>query len=126
LRWPQLDALWARVRADARGWYVSQVGEPLPTAPLDADELIRFVDEVDALLRREHLVDYCGIVYADDPVQPAFIKIYDPHHMGSFCGSSSMPIPQRWVLSRCRPERIVDDAPAPAARRSWWRRLFAS
>jgi hypothetical protein len=126
LRWPQLDALWARVRADAQGWYASQVGEPLPSAPLDADALMRFVDEVDALLRREHQADYCGIVYADDPVQPAFIKIYDPQHMGSFCGCSSTPIPPRWVLSRCRPEPIVDDAAVPAARRSWWRRLFGS
>jgi hypothetical protein len=125
LRWPQLDALWGRVRADAQGWYASQVGEPPPSAPLAAEALRRFVDEVDALLRREHQADYCGIVYADDPAQPTFIKIFDPQHMGSFCGCGSTPIPPRWVLSRCRPEPIVDDAPAPAARRSSWRRLFA-
>jgi hypothetical protein len=125
LRWPQLDALWARLRADPQGWYACQVGEALPSAPLDAAALVRFVGEIDALLRREHQADYCGIVFADDPEQPALIKIYDPHHMGSFCGSGSTPIPPRWVLTRCRPEPIQDDAPMPASRRSWWRRLFA-
>ena len=30
-----------------------------------------FVTELDALLRREHEHDYCGLAYADDPGQPA-------------------------------------------------------
>ena len=126
LRWPQLDALWAAVRADPQGWYAYQVGEALPSAPLAADALKRFVDEVDALLRREHQADYCGLAYADDPARPTLIKIYDPHHMGRFCGSSSAPVPPRWLLTRHRPEPIQDAAPVPASRRSWWRRLFDS
>jgi hypothetical protein len=124
LRWEQLDALWQRVRAEPQGWYVSQVGEPVPAAPLEAAALERFVGELDTLLRREHPESYCGVVYADQPEQPTFIKVYDPHHMGSFCSCSSTPVPPRWVLSRCRPERIADTAPAPAARRHWWQRLL--
>lgn len=124
LRWPELDALWARVRADPQGWYAYQVGEALPSAPLDADALICFVDELDALLRREHQADYCGVAYADDPERPTLIKVYDPHHMGSFCGGGGPPIPPRWLLSRHRPEPIEDLAPVPMARRSWWRRVF--
>ena len=126
LRWPQLDALWVRVRADPHGWYAVQVGETLPSAPLAVDALRRFVDEVDALLRREHQADYCGIVYADDPERPTLIKIYDPHHMGSFCGSGAEPIPPRWLLTRHRPEPIDDRVTVPESRRSWWRRLLAA
>ena len=124
LRWEQLDALWQRVLAAPQGWYVSQEGEAPPESPLQADALCHFVTELDALLRREHEHDYCGLAYADDPGQPALIKVFDPHNMGSFCGCSSVPIPPRWVLSRSRPERIGGEAPAPAARRHWWSRLF--
>ncbi len=126
LQWQQLDDLWLRVRAEPRGWYASLVGEAAPEAPLEADALNRFVDEVDALLRREHKQDFCGIVFADNREQPAFIKIYDPHNLGSFCSCSSAPVPPRWVLSRIQPERIEDDGPLPGSRRSWWQRLFGA
>ena len=126
LRWEQLDALWLRVRAAPQGWYLSLAGEPPPEAPLDAAGLNRFLDEIDALLRREHVHSFCGIVYADQPEQPGFIKIYDPHHMGAFCASGSAPTPARWVLSRSRPEPepVRDPAPAPDARRCGWGRFW--
>ncbi len=124
LRWPQLDALWLRVREQPQGWFVSQAGEPAPTKPLEADELLRFVTELDALLRREHLHDFCGIVFADDPERPAVVKIYDPHNLGSFCNCSGIPVPTRWVLSRSRPDRIGGEPPGPDGRRQWWRRLL--
>jgi len=126
LYWEQLDALWLRVRAEPQGWYVSQLGEAVPSAPLEAQALSRFVDEIDALLRSEHRQNFCGVVYADVPELPTFIKIFDPRHMGSFCSCSSTPIPPRWVLSRSHPEPIQDDAPADGARRRWWSRLFGA
>lgn len=126
LQWQQLDDLWRRVRAEPHGWYASQVGEAVPEAPMDADALNRFVDEVDALLRREHKQDFCGIVFADQREHPAFIKIFDPHNLGSFCSCSSAPIPPRWMLSRTKPERIEDDAPLHSSRRHWWHRLFGA
>lgn len=124
LHWHQLDDLWARVRAEPEGWYASLVGQPPPEAPLEAEALGNFVAEVDALLRREHEYDYCGIVYADDPARPGLIKIYDPHNLGSSCGCSGVKIPPRWVLSRILPDPIADDAPLPGARRRWWQALF--
>lgn len=124
LHWEQLDALWLRVRAEPQGWYLSEAGEPPPDAPLDAAGLNRCVDEIDALLRREHARSYCGLVYADRPEQPGFIKIYDPQHMGSFCASGSTPTPARWVLSRSPPEPIHEPAPASASRRHWWTRRW--
>ncbi|MGF1547841.1 MAG: hypothetical protein ACFCUG_11000 [Thiotrichales bacterium] len=124
LRWEDLDALWARVRAEPQGWYASLAGQAPPEATLEADALAHFVTEIDTLLRREHEHDYCGIVYADDPQRPDLIKIYDPHHLGSSCGSSGQRIPPRWILSRLRPARIEDDAPLPGVRRRWWERIF--
>jgi hypothetical protein len=126
LRWEQLDALWQRVRQAPEGWYVSLIGEEPEQAPLSADALRAFIGEVDALLRREHDYDYCGIVFADDEEDPSFIKIYDPNNLGSSCGSSGVRIPPRWVLSRIPPALIVDEAPLPNSRRRWWQNLFGS
>jgi len=124
LKWTALDALWARVRANPQGWYVSLVGVEPSQQAMTAAALDTFVGEVDSLLRREHEYDYCGIVYVDDPEQPTFIKIFDPHNLGSSCGSSGLRIPPRWVLSRVPPALIVDEAPLPNSRRRWWQNIF--
>ncbi|MCB1722502.1 MAG: hypothetical protein H6959_04255 [Chromatiaceae bacterium] len=123
LRWPQLDALWDRVRAAPEGWYVYAIGEPPPTTPADAEALLRFVSEIDALLRREHDEDYCGIVYADAPAAPSMIKIYDPNNLGVTCGYSTNPPLPGWVLSRLAPVD-VEAARQAGGRRRWWQRLF--
>ncbi len=126
LQWKDLDALWDKVRAKPEGWYASLIGEVPVQTPMTADALGEFVNEVDALLHREHEHDYCGIVYVDDPSSPALIKIYDPHNLGSLCGSSGVRTPPRWILSRIQPTLIVDDAPLPNSRRRWWQGLFGS
>jgi hypothetical protein len=124
LQWTDLDALWEKVRTTPEGWYASLIGEVPAKEPLSADALNKLVCELDTLLRHEHDYDYCGIVYVDDPSNPAFIKIYDPHNLGTLCGSSGVRIPPRWVLSRIQPTLIVDDAPLPNGRRRWWQRLL--
>lgn len=125
LRWHQLDALWERLRerADA-GWYLYAVGEPPPLAPATASEVLIFVTEIDQLLRREHKEDYCGIVYADDPAAPRFIKIYDPHNLGVSCGSSTNPPLPGWVMSQIPPCDLPATRVLPQSRRRWWRRLI--
>ena len=124
LRWTELDALWARVRANPEGWYASLSGVEPAQQTMTAAALDTFITEVDSLLRREHEYNYCGIVFADDPEQPSFIKIHDPNNLGSSCGSSGTKIPPRWVLSRIPPALIVDEAPLPNSRRRWWQKLF--
>jgi len=124
LHWHQLDALWLQVLTQPEGWYASQIGEAAPELPLDTEALSRFIAEVHALLRHEHKHDYCGIVYADNREQPGFIKIYDPHHLGSMCSHGGAAILPRWVLSRVKPERFEEDAPLPGSRQSWWQRMF--
>ncbi|MDD3516825.1 MAG: hypothetical protein PHQ14_00625 [Chromatiales bacterium] len=123
LRWPQLDALWEAVRTTG-AWYVYQVGEELPAEPLEGEALARVLAELDALLKKEHEHDYCGIVYADSLETPQLVKVYDPNHLGASCGSSGLKILPRWIISRPAPSHIEETAPVPANRRRWWQRLL--
>jgi hypothetical protein len=126
LRWHQLDALWQVLRDDAAGgWYIYAIGETPPSRPSDRQQVLTFIDEVDKLLRAEHDEDYCGIVYADDLQQPAFVKIYDPNNLGVSCGYSDNPPLPGWVMSKIPPV----DLPAtlvPKSRKRWWRGLFGA
>ncbi len=124
MRWHQLDALWARVRERPGGWYVYAIGEQPPATAADAQSLMRFVDEIDGLLRSEHDEDYCGIVYADDLARPSMIKIYDPNNLGVSCGFSDNPPLPGWVLSRIVPVDL-HAARQTGSRRRWWQRLWA-
>jgi len=65
MSWKQLTEFWGRVDPQA-GWHLYAIGEPVPAAPASAEEVSRFVQEVDVLLRRDHKEDYCAIVYADN------------------------------------------------------------
>ncbi|HEB96507.1 MAG TPA: hypothetical protein ENI96_08770 [Sedimenticola thiotaurini] len=124
LRWPQLDQLWQRVKESGGEWYLYQVGEAVPRAPIGGERLESAIGELDRLLRHDHHYDYCGIVYADDPRDPTLIKVYDPNNLGSSCGCSGVRIPPRWILSRMPPEPIEDHGPTPKGRSRWWQRLF--
>ena len=120
--WEDLDALWqamAEQSGDQR-WYVYAVGEPPPVDPVDRERLADFVTRLDELLRRDHDESYCGIVYADDPLRPSFIKVYDPNHLGSSCGSSGHRVLPGWILSTLRPVDLPAAFPLPGGRRRWW------
>ena len=123
LSWQQLTDFWARIDRGA-GWYLYAVGEPVPTAPAAAAEVERFIAETDALLRKEHHHDYCGIVYADDVEAPRMVKIYDPNNLGVSCGFSKNPPPPGWVMSRVPPVEVQRTGPLPENRRRWWQALF--
>ena len=125
LRWPQLDALWDRVREAPDDWYVYHVGESPPQYPLSQRQLRDFLVEIDALLRNEHDEDYCGIVYADSHERPNMIKVYDPSNLGMVCGSSESPPLPGWVLSRARPIDLPAAQMPTGTRRRWWSRIFS-
>jgi hypothetical protein len=90
LSWQQLTDFWARIDR-AAGWYLYAVGEPLPTAPATAAEVERFIAETDALLRKEHHHDYCGIVYADDVAGAAHGEDLRPEQPRLSCGTGKHP-----------------------------------
>ncbi len=127
LRWPQLEHLWEALRRDAGGdWYIYAVGEAPPAAPADAEQVSRFIEQIDKLIREEHDESFCGIVYADDLDRPSFVKIYDPNNLGMVCGYSENPPLPGWVMSKLQPVDLQAALPPPGNRRQWWRRLFGS
>jgi hypothetical protein len=124
MRWPQLDTLWDTLRADNQGWYIYAIGEEPPTEQASGEQVDQFIERVDKLLREEHEEDYCGIVYADNPEQPSFIKIFDPNNLGVSCGFSDNPPLPGWVLSRMPPIDLPEALPPPGNRRRWWQKMF--
>jgi len=124
MRWPQLDNLWETLRADNEGWYIYAIGEEPPAEQASGEQVEQFISRVDKLLREEHDEDYCGIVYADDPSKPSFIKIFDPNNLGVSCGFSDNPPLPGWVLSRMRPIDLPEALPPPGNRRRWWQKIF--
>ncbi len=119
LSWKQLTAFWERLDP-AAGWFLYAVGEARPETPADSAHVTAFVREIDALLRREHHEDYCGIVYADDLERPRLIKIYDPNHLGTSCGSSKHRILPGWVMSLMPPSDLQPPSFVPQNRKRWW------
>ncbi len=126
LSWEDLAAFWEvlRARADA-GWYLYAIGEPVPRAPRSSEEVRRFIEAVDELLKRDHREDYCGIVYTDSKQAPTLVKIFDPHHLGVSCGYSIHPPMPGWVMSLLPPQPLEDRRPLPEARRRWWQALWS-
>ena len=124
MQWNQLSQFWNKVDVGA-GWYVYAVGEAVPLETTDAEHVQKFIADIDALLHKEHEEDYCGIVYADDLEQPAFIKIYDPNNLGSSCGSSKNPPLPGWVLSQIPPTELTPKL-VPQGRRRWWQSFIDS
>jgi len=126
LRWPDLDDFWQRLKAEAgEDWYLYAVGEEPPTEVASNERFHRLLDELDALLRQDHEEEYCGIVYADDPQNPSFIKIYDPNNLGVACGFSDNPPLPGWVLSKIKPVDLNVALPPPNNRRRWWKKLWS-
>lgn len=124
MSWRQLAEFWQRIDP-ARGWHLYAIGEPVPAAPASAEEVGRFIREVDALLHADHKEDYCGIVYTDNLDAPSFIKIYDPNNLGVSCGSSKNPPLPGWVMSLTPPSEMSPRGVVPANRKRWWQSLFA-
>ena len=127
LYWPDLDQFWQQLRRRKQaGWFLYAVGELPPTAPATADQVEQFITEMDALLRREHKEDYCGVVYADDLQEPTFVKIYDPNNLGVVCGFSDNPPLPGWVLSTMTPIDLPNALAPPNNRRRCWNKLFGN
>ena len=125
LSWQQLTDFWGKVEREAE-WYLYAVGEEVPAQPATPEQVDKFIAEIDALLRRDHHENYCGIVYADNLERPNFVKIYDPNHLGSSCGSSKNPPLPGWVMSQVAPTELHLKYALPANRKRWWQNLFAA
>lgn len=118
LSWDQLTAFWPRLDVKAN-WYLYAVGQEVPVTPANSQQVSLFIQQIDALLRKEHEERYCGIVYADDLDAPQFVVIYDPNNLGVSCGSSKERVLPGWIMSQVAP---VDLRPkiVPNNRKKWW------
>ena len=126
-KWEDLDAFWEALETRSEPpWYVYAIGEPAPKEPVTQEQLKIFIDEIDALLRREHEEEYCGIVYVDDKSSPAFIKIYDPNNLGVVCGFSNNPPLPGWTVTRLPPVELNENTFLPQNRKRWWQKIFGT
>ncbi|HHI82904.1 MAG TPA: hypothetical protein ENJ99_07090 [Rhizobiales bacterium] len=107
LSWKQFDAHWARLAANPDGWYVWECAGELPDAPLSAADFTTFLDETKAFLEKQDTSGHLGFMYANDPQDAAFFKIFHPKRMGSSCGCSSVAILPAWTISRVKPEALL-------------------
>ncbi|MBI5329842.1 MAG: hypothetical protein HZB71_04420 [Betaproteobacteria bacterium] len=119
MSWQQLTEFWARINPSA-GWYLYAVGEARPELPADAAHVSAFIAEIDTLLHKEHHEEYCGIVYADDLQAPRIVKIYDPNHLGTSCGSGKHKILPGWVMCVAAPSDLAPAHVVPQNRKRWW------
>ena len=131
LQWTDFDGFWEQLRAQVAhapsndsGWYVYAVGEMPPTLPADVETFLRFLDESQALLHKEHEESYCGIVYVDRTDAPEMIKVYDPSNLGVSCGSSDNPPLPGWVVSKLAPIDLPHTLEPPRNRQRWWQRVL--
>ena len=127
VRWDQLDEFWEVMQAiQTDDWFVYHIGEQPPLTTCSSDKLHHFIEEINALIRKEHQERYCGIVYTDSKDEPSFIKIYDPNNLGHVCGSSGNtppPLPG-WILSKIQPIDLQAAMPPPGGRKRWWQAIF--
>ena len=125
-KWPDLDALWLKVKSQINDdWYIYAVGDEVPNSTTEASLVVKFVDEIDVLLRKEHDEEYCGIVYVDNVEEPSFIKIFDPNNLGVSCGFSDHPPLPGWVMSKMKPSDLEVAFPPPKSRQRWWKKIFS-
>ncbi|MBE9567540.1 MAG: hypothetical protein IMF14_02510 [Proteobacteria bacterium] len=126
MRWNDLDAFWQVFRAQADDyWYIYAVGETPPDSTASREHLLKFIEEIDALLHKEHEEDYCGIVYIDNKEEPAFVKIFDPNNLGVTCGFSDNPPLPGWILSKIQPVELESALNPPKNRQRWWQQIFS-
>jgi hypothetical protein len=120
-----LEEFWEVLRSRAdNNWYIYALGEPVPENPVTKDRLNTFITEIDALLRKEHQEDYCGVVYVDDKDEPSLVKIYDPGNLGIVCGYSDNPPLPGWIVTRLKPEPLDKNTFLVPSRKRWWQGLF--
>lgn len=123
LRWEQLDTIWTNLDA-GDGWYLYEIGTPLPEQFIDAPQLHDAIRDIDAFLHQQHDSNYCGVVYADKFASPSLLKIYHPRKMGASCGSSSSTVLPKWTLSRQPPVDLLEWVVKKDQKPAWWKHML--
>ena len=123
MRWEQLDTLWADLDSND-GWYLYEIGTPIPDQPVKTKQLHEAIENIDAFLHQQHDSDYCGVVYVDRLTSPTLLKIYHPRKMGASCGSSGSTVLPKWTLSRHPPVDLLEWAVEKDRKPAWWKHML--
>jgi len=104
LKWDQFDALFDHLASAGGDWFVFDPAGDAPAAPMA--DLAAALAEARACVEQVRGRSYCGAVFADDPQNPSFIKVFDPYKMGGVCGGSGERVLPRWIVSRLKPDPL--------------------
>ena len=126
MTWAQWDQIQETLRKNNEPWYVYFVQSPPPQTPIAGSVFSDILAGIHALLRKEHRESYFGIAYVDNLQVPNLVKIYDPNHLGSSCGSSGTSTPPGWIISKWPPVAISGNVITPANRKRWWHSLIGN
>ncbi|WXT99368.1 MAG: hypothetical protein Ctma_0064 [Catillopecten margaritatus gill symbiont] len=109
MQWDDCDALLGKLITEpTNDWYFYDTLSPVPQKTIGADELSKKLTHIHDTLKTEHKERYCGIVYADDLENPTFVKIFHPNNLGKACGSSENPPIPQWLLSKTKPQDVIE------------------
>lgn len=123
MTWAQWDELQEKLRQDKEPWYVYFVHGAPPQTPVSGPIFSEVLAGIHSLLRKEHRESYFGIAYVDNLQTPSLVKIYDPNHLGSSCGSGGSAVPPGWIISKWPPVAILGN-PLTENRKRWWHSLI--
>ncbi len=106
LRWNDLDAFWPRLKASGGEWYVFDPDADAPETPVSGQAWRAAVQAARTLVDTRRDMSVSGAVYVDDREAPAFIRVFDPGHMGSSCSHSGARVMPRFIFSRIKPDSL--------------------
>ena len=106
LHWEDMDAFWPQMQATTGDWYVFDPSKDAPVAPVSGADWQAALEEAQTLVYSRRELPKSGAVYVDNREDPAFIKVFDPSHMGSSCSCSTEPVMPKYIFSRARPDSL--------------------
>ena len=125
LRWHEFDTTLESINQQPEDWYIYQLGTAPPEDTEEAKITQDFTQRINALIRKEHQEDYCGVIYTDSFTEPSFLKIYDPNNLGVSCGFSDNPPLPGWIMSKIKPIDIPEAMNPAKNRKRWWHKIFS-
>ena len=108
MQWDDCHALLQKLIDQPSDWYLYDTLEDTPIKTINVDGFINQINEIKEILTSQHQERYCGIVYTNDLENPSFVKIFHPNNLGKSCGSSEHPPIPKWLLSKTKPEDVVE------------------
>jgi len=115
LDWARYDAFMERFGASEGEWFVFDLEDAVPAAPVSGEDFSSALTEANALIRAVKNRPWLGAIYADDLETPTYIKVFDPALLGGSCSMPGSKMLPRWIISRMKPDPLKMPTPEAAA-----------